>query len=38
ALHEEARTFYTHFEFEPSPTDSLHLMLSMKDARALVGA
>lgn len=37
ALHEEARSFYEHFEFEPSPTDPLHLMLSMKDARALIG-
>jgi predicted N-acetyltransferase YhbS len=37
ALHDEARTFYAHFEFESSPTDPLHLMLSMKDARALVG-
>ncbi|BBX95719.1 GNAT family N-acetyltransferase [Mycobacterium lacus] len=38
ALHDEARSFYLHFEFEPSPTDPLHLMLSMKDARALIGA
>lgn len=37
ALHDEARAFYAHFEFEPSPTDDLHLMLLMKDARALVG-
>ncbi|WP_343708271.1 GNAT family N-acetyltransferase [Mycobacterium sp.] len=37
ALHEEAQRFYAHFEFEPSPTDPLHLMLSMKDARALIG-
>jgi predicted N-acetyltransferase YhbS len=37
ALHEEAQRFYVHFEFEPSPTDPLHLMLSMKDARALIG-
>lgn len=37
ALHEEARAFYLHFDFEPSPTDRLHLMLLMKDARALVG-
>ncbi len=37
ALHDEARAFYAHFEFEPSPTDPLHLMLLMKDARALVG-
>lgn len=38
ALHDEARAFYAHFDFEPSPTDSLHLMLLMKDARALVGS
>jgi predicted N-acetyltransferase YhbS len=38
ALHEQARAFYAHFNFEPSPTDPLHLMLLMKDARALVTA
>jgi len=37
ALHEEARAFYTHFEFETSPTDPLHLLLLIKDARALIG-
>ena len=37
ALHDEARAFYAHFQFEPSPTDPLHLMLLMKDARALAG-
>jgi len=37
ALHEEARAFYAHFEFEPSPTDPLHLLLLIKDARAIVG-
>lgn len=35
ALHEDARAFYAHFDFEPSPTDPLHLMLLIKDARAL---
>ncbi|MDQ1290052.1 MAG: hypothetical protein QG622_3618 [Actinomycetota bacterium] len=35
ALHDQARTFYLHFGFEPSPTHPLHLMLLMKDARAL---
>ncbi len=34
ALHDEARAFYVHFDFEISPTDPLHLMLLMKDARA----
>jgi GNAT superfamily N-acetyltransferase len=38
ALHDDARAFYAHFDFEPSPTDPLHLMLLMKDARALVAA
>jgi len=37
ALHDEACSFYAHFEFEPSPTDPLHMVLSMKDARALIG-
>lgn len=35
ALHEQARAFYAHFDFEPSPTDPLHLLLLIKDARAL---
>lgn len=37
ALHDRARAFYTHFDFEPSPTDPLHLLLSIKDARAIAG-
>ena len=37
ALRDEARSFYAHFDFEPSPTDPLHMVLSMKDARALLG-
>jgi GNAT superfamily N-acetyltransferase len=37
ALHEQAREFYAHFDFEPSPTDPLHLLLLIKDARALLG-
>lgn len=36
ALHDEARAFYTHFDFESSPTDPLHLLLLIKDARALL--
>ncbi len=36
AKDEEARAFYEHFDVEPSPTDSLHLFLLMKDVRALV--
>jgi GNAT superfamily N-acetyltransferase len=36
ALHDQARAFYAHFGFEPSPTDPLHLLLLIKDARALL--
>lgn len=34
ALHDHARNFYIRFNFEPSPTDPLHLMLLIKDAKA----
>lgn len=34
ALDDQARAFYAHFGFEPSPTDPLHLLLLIKDARA----
>lgn len=34
ALNEQARNFYLRYDFEPSPTDPLHLLLLMKDARA----
>lgn len=34
ALNEDARQFYMHFGFEPSPVHPLHLMLLMKDIRA----
>lgn len=37
ALNDTARAFYAHFNFEPSPTDPLHLLLLIKDARAVVG-
>jgi len=37
ALHDRAREFYLHHDFDPSPTDPLHLMLLMKDARKIVG-
>ena len=33
ASDQHARTFYEHFDFEPSVTDDLHLMLTLKDAR-----
>ncbi|OBK23803.1 GCN5 family acetyltransferase [Mycobacterium asiaticum] len=36
AMHEQARKFYAHFDFEPSPTDALHLLLLIKDARVLL--
>lgn len=36
ALNDTARAFYAHFNFEPSPTDPLHLLLLMKDARSAV--
>lgn len=34
AADEQAATFYRRFDFESSPTDPLHLMLLLKDARA----
>lgn len=36
AKDEEARDFYTHFDFVPSPADPLHLFLLLKDIRALL--
>ncbi len=36
ALHDHARSFYARYDFEPSPTDPLHLMLLIKDAKASV--
>ena len=33
AKDERARAFYERFDFEPSPTDPLHLMLLLKDLR-----
>ncbi len=38
ALHDQARGFYTRFQFEPSPTDPLHLMLMIRDAKFSVQA
>ncbi|MGV7698385.1 hypothetical protein PJM27_22330 [Mycobacterium kansasii] len=38
ALQDQARSFYTRYQFEPSPTDPLHLMLLIKDAKASVPA
>lgn len=36
SLHDQAREFYAHFGFEASPTDPMHLLLLIKDARALL--
>jgi GNAT superfamily N-acetyltransferase len=33
ATDEEARRFYDHFNFDPSPIDPFHLMLLLKDIR-----
>jgi GNAT superfamily N-acetyltransferase len=38
AISDEARSFHAHFDFEPSPTDPLHLLLLIKDADALTRA
>jgi GNAT superfamily N-acetyltransferase len=37
AKDDAARVFYERFEFVPSPTDPHHLMVLLKDVRALVG-
>ncbi len=37
AHNDTARTFYSHFDFEASPTDPLHLLLLIKDARDAAG-
>jgi len=36
AKDEVARKFYLHFDFEPSPTDSYHLFLLIKDIRRII--
>jgi GNAT superfamily N-acetyltransferase len=36
AIDDEARAFYEHFDFEPSPVDELTLMLLIKDLRTMV--
>jgi hypothetical protein len=33
-----ARRFYEHFDFVPSPTDSMHLFVLIKDLRRLIEA
>jgi GNAT superfamily N-acetyltransferase len=37
AKDEEARRFYERFDFEPSPTDPLHLFVLLKDVRKGLG-
>jgi GNAT superfamily N-acetyltransferase len=36
AIDEDAKRFYLHFNFEVAPVDPMHLMLLMKDLRALI--
>ena len=36
ASNETAAGFYARFDFAPSPTDALHMLLLLKDARALM--
>jgi predicted N-acetyltransferase YhbS len=36
ALDQTAADFCARYDFEPSPTDPLHMMLLLKDARALL--
>jgi GNAT superfamily N-acetyltransferase len=37
AIDEQARKFYEHFDFEPSPVHDLQLLLLMKDLRKALG-
>lgn len=37
AIHETVTEFYLRYGFEASPTDSLHLMMLMKDVRKTLG-
>jgi len=36
AKDEEARHFYEHFDFVPSPTDPMHLFVLLKDRRRMI--
>lgn len=38
AVSDQARSFYLHFGFEPSPTDPLHLLLLIRGARAAISS
>lgn len=37
AKDDEARRFYEHFDFDPSPTDAYHLYLLIKELRKIAG-
>lgn len=37
AKNDEARRFYEHFDFDPSPTDDYHLYLLIKELRKIAG-
>jgi len=37
AKDDEARRFYEHFNFDPSPTDNYHLYLLIKELRKIAG-
>jgi GNAT superfamily N-acetyltransferase len=37
AKNDEARRFYEHFDFDPSPTDDYHLYLLLKELRKIAG-
>lgn len=36
AKDDDAKTFYIHFDFSPSPSDPLHLFMLLKEVRALL--
>jgi hypothetical protein len=36
AKDEEARRFYQHFDFVPSPTDPMNLFVLLKDVRRII--
>lgn len=38
AKDEDARRFYEHFDFVPSPTDAMHLFVLLKDVRRVVSS
>jgi len=37
AKDDDAKAFYEHFNFDPSPTDPYHLFLNIKDVKRLAG-